>query len=104
MSKELTIDQLRSYLEPIIHFGTMELKFSDSDYGKKIEVFERDEYTYEGDDGKIVDDGDLTRPFALIVDKEGEIGFIEHPYSAFTKANKYDIGHVVGLIGVKVIL
>ena len=101
--KELTLTQLKAYLEPLIHFGTMELKISDSEHGKKIEVFARDEYSYERD-GKTVHDGDLTRPFALIVDKEGVIGFIEHPYSAFTTANKDEVRHVVGLIGFKVIL
>lgn len=102
--KELTLAQLKSYLEPLIHFGTMELNILKNEHGKKIEVFERDEYTYEDEDGKIVHDGDLTRPFALIVNKEGVIGFIEHPYSVFTKANKDEVSYVVELIGMKIIL
>ena len=99
--KELTLPQLKAYLQPLIHFGTMELKISDSDHGKKIEVFERDEYSYERD-GETVHGGDLTRPFALVADKKGVIVFTEHPYSAFTTANKDEVRHVVGLIGVKV--
>jgi hypothetical protein len=95
----MTLNELKEYLKPLIHFGTMELKISDNDgHDRKIEVFERDEYIYERD-GDTIHGGDLTRPFALIVGKDGKIGFIEHPYHAFTSANKDDVVYLIGLIG-----
>ncbi|PLS19404.1 hypothetical protein CVD28_03035 [Bacillus sp. M6-12] len=99
MNNELTIPQLEEYLQPLIHFGKLELKLSDTEDGKKIEVFERDEYTYEAENGKIENGGDLTRPLALYTNEKGVIGFIEHTYGAFTTANKEEVIHVANLIG-----
>ena len=96
----LSINELKEYLQPLIHFGEMELKIINRDVGKKIEVFERDDYEYTDHDGEKITGGDLTKPYALITDTGGKIGFIEHPYGAFTRANKKDIIYLLDLIGI----
>ena len=101
--RELTLAELEEYIEPLIHFGKIEMKVSDIDSGKRIEVFERDEYDIEVE-GKAVESGDLTKPFTLFMNKDAKIGFIEHPYNAFTMANHDDVVYLIDLIGVKIVI
>ncbi|QMV48845.1 hypothetical protein Goe11_c00920 [Bacillus phage vB_BsuS-Goe11] len=98
---ELSLDELKLYLKPLVFFGELKLEISDYEEGKKIEVLDHDEGSLINLAGQTINENYVctTCNCTLYTNENNEVCFIEHPYGAITAVNKDQVIHLTKLIG-----
>ncbi|MCA1064574.1 hypothetical protein QTG56_23490 (plasmid) [Rossellomorea sp. AcN35-11] len=101
MNNVITIKQLRTHLEPLVPFGELLLEVQEGTDGYKIVVIEHEKGQLVNLQNEVVDENYSSKATVttLHTDQNGTIKFIEHPFGAFTKANKNLVPILVNLIG-----
>ena len=104
MEEDMTLDEFKIQLKPLIFFGEMKLNISKEDDGFKIEVFDHEEGQLVNLKGEVVEPNysSTTKNATFYTDEKGEINFIEHGMGAFTKANKDKVIYLANFIGEKI--
>lgn len=95
----LTFEEYKNYLKAYPIFGELELLISKESDGYKIVVFDKEVCEYIDDDGNKNTVDMSNKVVTMYTDKEGMIGFIEHGFGAFTKANKNLVIHTANFVG-----
>ncbi|MGV4321153.1 hypothetical protein [Bacillus mojavensis] len=98
---ELSLNELKLYLKPLVFFGELKFEIIDYEEGKKIDVLDHDEGFLINLEGQTVNENYActTCNCTLYIDENNKVFFIEHPYGAINVANKEQVIILTKLIG-----
>lgn len=103
----MNLNELKQYIKPLVFFGEMKVEVSPHrDGGHKIVILDHEEGQLVNMRGEVVDENysSTTKVAVIYTDKDGIVGFIEHPFRAFTKANKRQAELLLSLVGKTIII